>query len=248
MKSFVIGPASVIKADEFPKALPWIIICIILTSIVSGCSIIGLSLGAAADHDHPDRVNWPVNDTEQIKPGANIELVLQSGDTLIGKFKGTGRLSDGEYESIFHACLNESSELDKFPAPGDTIAIFDHSGNKFEFVLTGYNNRYLSVHRKGEDKSIAVLRKNISNVTSGRGETIFGADLEKMISERRLPVFQTLVLERNGETTALPADSIVQLAEIDINNRIWKGLAIGLAIDLAVSAWFIYSIRNAHFE
>ena len=112
--------------------------------LFSGCSIIGLTLGEIADKNHPDRVNRSVIQMNQIDPGRKIELILLSYGTLEGKFKGTGILSQQEYNLIFHERLSESNELSTFSAPGDTIAIIDLSGNRLEFVLIGFQAQFFT--------------------------------------------------------------------------------------------------------
>lgn len=243
-----IENASMIKFNRIFRDLSFLLICTILIPVFSGCSIVGLTIGATADSDHPDRVNRPVIDLDQIKPGKTIELILFSNETLEGKYKGTGMLPRQEYDSLFHEYLNNSNELSAFPAPGDTITVFDLSGNQLEFVLIGYGIGYLSVHRTGEEKTIAILTRQISSMLLRNGETISGTNLEKTISDRKLPLIQTLILDSGGNTREVPADSIVQITEIDKNYRIWVGLAVGFAIDYLVATLYISGLKQAFSE
>jgi hypothetical protein len=242
------GDVGMRNANNIFGVLSYFIIIAIFISAFSGCSLIGLTVGGAADDNRPDRVNRPIIQMNQIEPGRKIELILLSYGTLEGKFKGTGVLPRQKYDSIFHEFLNNSNELSPFPAPGDTITILDLSGNQLEFILIGYGMGHLSVQRIGDEKIIALLTRHISSMFLRNGETISGTNLEQMISDRELPVFQTLILDSGGNTREVPADSIFQITEIDKNYRMWVGLAAGLAIDLTILALYIHALTHANFD
>ena len=237
-----------IKGNDIIGALSILITCAILIPVISSCSVVGLTIGAALDDNRPDRVIRPVIDMNQITPGRNIEVILLSNNILEGKFKGTGILSQKEYDSIFREYLNDSNELNAFPAPGDTITILDLSGKQLIFILIGYGMGYLSVHSVGEDKTIAILTRHISSMYLNNGETISGSNIEKMLSERKLPVIETLILDLDGRIREVPADSIVQITELDKNYRIWIGLAAGAVVDLAVVILYIHAVTQGNWE
>lgn len=232
------------RTMKISKLFPWLITFIILITVVSGCSIIGLSVGALADADNPDRADYPADKFNQIKPGKKIEIVLRSDDTLKGEFKGIDQMSELEYESFFNEFINESNEIHTVPAPGDTITILDFSGDEFTYVLTGYNGGYLSVRRMEDQRAIEFLTGKISKIYFGNVETTSGSEIDRLILERKLPVFQTLVLDSDGERVTIPLDSIARVTRIGSNKRKWIGLALGLAIDLAMFIWITNSPWN----
>lgn len=232
------------RTMKISKLFPLLITFIILIIVVSGCSVVGLTIGAAADNDNPDRVDRPVTNIEHIKPGTRVEVVLRTDDKLIGKYKGTAQMSVREYESIFNDFSSSAGELNVIPAPKDMITIFDLSDNQWTYVLIAYNKGYLSVRRVEEEKPIAFLTRNISKIAFGDRETISGPDIDRLIFERKLPVYQTLVLDSGDQTVTIPLDSIDQVTEINKNYRIWIGLALGLAIDLAMFIWITNSPWN----
>ena len=227
------------RSNKIIRLLSWLSTFIVLITVVSGCSIVGLSVGALADVNNPDRADILINNIDHIKPGTRIEIVLNSDDTLRGKYKGIAQMSNEEYETLFNELSGSSNELSAIPAPSDTITIFDFSGNEWTYVLIGYNRGYLSVRRMEEEKPIAFLTRNISKIAFSNGEAISGADIESLIFERKLPVYQTLVLDSDGQRVAIPVDSITRVTRIGSNNRIWIGLALGFLIDLAIIIDFL---------
>jgi len=230
------------------KVITGFVSIIILTLFNSGCSVIGLTIGAAEDNDHPRKIDRPVNEINMIDTGADAKIAMKSGESLDGKYAGIGQMSQPEYESIFPALIEKTSEIGGFPAPGDTVIIYDKSGNELLFILDGYNAGYLSVRRFGEEKPIAILTRNIFNMLLEYGETISGANLETMIESGKLPTYRTIILDVNNVRRIIPADSIVSVTEFDKNNRKWKGFAIGAVLDLAILTLFIYSLSHMQWD
>jgi hypothetical protein len=65
----------------------------LLCWLLSGCTVIGLGIGAAVDH-HVDRPRYTTSENAQnIPPGSAVRVTLTSGDTLRGKFIGLRTLS-----------------------------------------------------------------------------------------------------------------------------------------------------------
>jgi len=229
------------------KAIAAYISPLILALFVSGCSAIGMSIGDAEDNKHPPSINRPIKDINLTDTGAKVMINMLSGDLLEGKYAGLGQMSQSDYESIFHSLIDRSTETGGFPAPGDTIFIYDNSGNELSFILNGYNSGYLSACRFGEEEPIAILTRNISNMLLGYGEIISGDNLEIMIENGKLPTYKTVILDITGGQRIIPADSIISVIEFDKNNRMWKGLAIGAIIDIAALTLFIHALTHMHW-
>jgi hypothetical protein len=212
---------------------------IMLSCLIGGCSVIGLATGAALDKDHPDKKEYRISETELIEPGREISVVLKTKETITGKYKRSTQLCDEEYGAIFGRFWDESTSVTGIPAPGDTMKVVNMVGRQGTFELIGYNYDYLRVKSIGETEPIALLIRNIDNITVRDKNTVSVEELKTMIAENRIPVFRVMILNIDGDTAAFPTSAVDRVFSIDKKNRIWKGLAIGFAIDLALAIWFI---------
>lgn len=218
---------------------------VVLLFLMSGCSVIGLAIGADVDRGKPDKKDYAISEIERIKPGKEVTVVLNTKDMISGKYLRTTQISDHEYELIFSEFREKSSDLATIPGPGDTITIFDLAGRQWTFELIGYNYDYLRVKPAGKTEPIVFLIRNIAQIADQDKKVISGEELDMMIAEKKIPVIQAMVLNINGDTVVLATSKVDRVFSIDKKNRIWKGLAIGLAIDLALVIWFITQLpRN----
>lgn len=220
---------------------------IMLLCLMSGCSVIGLAIGASADGGKSDKEDYAISEIEFIKPGKEVTVVLNTKDMISGKYLRTTQISDHEYDLLFGEFREESRNLSGIPAPGDTITIFDLAGRQWTFELIGYNYDYLTVRRLGETEPIVFFIRNIARIADRDKKLISGEELEMMIAEKRIPVIQAMALDIDGDTVVLATSKVDRVYSIDKKNRIWKGLAIGLAIDLALVIWFITQL-SLHWE
>ena len=212
---------------------------IMLLCLLNGCSVIGLAIGASADGGKPDKEDYAISEIERIKPGKEVTVVLNTKDMISGKYVRTTRITDQEYDSIFGGFREKSSDLAAIPGPGDIITIFDLAGRQWTFELIGYNYDYLRVKPVGKTEPIVFLIRNIDEITFRDKDTISVEELKMMITEKKMPVLQGMVLNINGDTVVVATSKVDRVFSIDKKNRIWKGLAIGLAIDIALVIWFI---------
>jgi len=207
--------------------------------LTSGCSAIGLAIGASADREQRDKKDYVISEIERIKPGKRITVVLNTKDVMIGNYLQTTQIPDHEYDSIFSDFRKESSDQATIHGPGDTITILDLEGRHWTFELIGYNYNYLTVRRLGESEPIVFLFRNIAEITVRNETSISIEELKMMITEWKIPVLQAMVLNVDCDTVVLAASMIDRVYSIDKKNRMWKGLAIGFAIDLALVIWYI---------
>jgi translation elongation factor P/translation initiation factor 5A len=212
---------------------------IMLLCLMSGCSVIGLAIGADVDREKSDKKGYAISEIERFKPGKEVTVVLNTKDMISGKYLRTTQISDHEYALILSEFREESPNLSGIPAPGDTITIFDLAGRQWTFELIGYNYDYLRVKPAGKTEPIVFLIRNIAEIVDRDKQVTSGEELEVMIAEKKIPVIQAMVLDVDGDTVVLATSKVDRVFSIDKKNRIWKGLAIGLAIDLALVIWFI---------
>ncbi len=210
-----------------------------LLCLISGCTVIGLAIGASADREKPDKKDYAISEIERIQPGKEVTVVLNTKDMISGEYVRTTRITDQEYDSIFSEFREKSYNLSGIPAPGDTITIFDLTGRRWTFELIDYNYDYLRVKPAGETEPIVFLIRNIAEITAGNETTISVEELKMMIAEKKIPVIQAMALNINGDTVVIAASRVDRVFSIDKKNRIWKGMAMGLAIDLALVIWFV---------
>ncbi len=213
-----------------------------LLCLMSGCTVIGIAIGASADREKPEKKDYAISEIEHIKPGKEVTVILNTKGMISGEYVRTTRITDQEYDSIFGEFREKSSDLATIPGPGDIITILDLAGGQWIFELIGYNYDYLTVRRIGETDPIVFFIRNIADIAAGSETTISVEELKMMIAEKKMPVLQAMVLNINGDTVVIAASRVDRVFSIDKKNRIWKGLAIGLAIDVALVIWFLATL------
>lgn len=219
---------------------------IMILCLLNGCTVIGLAIGASADGGKPDKKDYAISEIERIKPGKEVTVVLNTKYMISGEYLRTTRITDQEYDSIFSEFREKSFDLAAIPGPGDTITILDLAGQQWTFELIGYNYDYLTVRRIGETEQRVFLISNIAEITAGNETMISVEELKMIIAGPRIPVLQAMVLNINGDTVVIAASRIDRVFSIEKKHGIWKGLAIGLAIDAgALVVWFLLALRSA---
>ncbi len=213
-----------------------------LLCLLNGCTVIAIAIGASTDQGKSDKKDYAISEIEFIKPGKEVTVVLDTKYIISGEYVQTTRLTDQEYDSIFVEFREKSPDMATIPGPSDTITIFDLTGGQWTFELVGYNYDYLTVRRIGEAEPIVFLIRNIAEITAGNETTISVEELKMMIAGPKIPVLQAMVLNIYGDTVVIATSRVDRVFSIEKKNGIWKGLAIGLAIDVALVIWFLATL------
>ena len=71
------------------KLISILLLIVFSLSQLSGCSVMGFSIGASTDHENAQKVTTiPHSKVEKIKPGSHIILKLNNGEVMDGTYCG----------------------------------------------------------------------------------------------------------------------------------------------------------------
>ncbi len=223
-----------------------------ISFLFSGCSIIGLGIGAAVDASKPKTVSIDPNEVNKIKNNSEITVHKKDGAHISGKFTGSSQLSPKEYVEEYKKFKKKNSikSLEFFPDLGDSLTIiykdthielhgffigFDHdkiwySNNKGDAMFNvKYDTSYTSIKYKGYELDYIYIKKLINN---GMVPTLLVINL----------------LMSNSSTLNISAYDIEKILAQNKRKAKYIGLGVGLTIDAIISVLIISSGPLISFE
>lgn len=204
---------------------------------VSGCSLIGLGIGAAVDNIRPDNfeelTGWEI---EIIKPGHNILVQKINGDSLIGKFAGLDQISFDKYSAKYSNCRDRHSGKFNLPLLGDTIIAVDTSGKNWEIEFMGFDAGSLLFRKKDLSEPGRVILTKISKIIVDGKNEISGSTLNTMTLGHQIPSYYSLILDGNVRRHIIPIDDIYSIGTRTSKHGARNGFIVGAAIDIIVVA------------
>ena len=78
---------------------------------LSGCSLIGLGIGALSDANTPDYTTIPGWEEGNIEPGTEIDILLNNGEQVSGTYIGLEHVLEEEYAEQYTEKYAESREI-----------------------------------------------------------------------------------------------------------------------------------------
>ncbi len=204
---------------------------------VSGCSLIGLGIGAAVDRASPDNfeeiTGWEI---ETINPGDNILIQKINGDLFTGKFVGLDQISLDKYSAKYSKCRDLHSGKFNLPLLGDTIIAVDTSGKNWEIEFIGFDAGSLLFRKKNLSKPGRVTLTRISKIIVDGKYEISGSTLNTMTLGHEIPSYYSLILNGNVRRHIIPIDDIYSIEIRTSKHGARNGFMVGAAIDIIVIA------------
>ena len=224
-----------------------------LSVLLSGCSAVGLGVGAAIDKAQSDRKvveGWKVG---TIKPGRWATVCLSDGSQVAGIFENLADLPEAEYADTYSRMRAEQADAVALPAIGDTLVIAYRKGRaaKYEFRGFGYRYtrsagivslkkkkfpaaryQYLSAHSIAESKLEEFYLDDLQQTTARNGNVVEGFQIRKLANEGKIPLKSAIALRTPGGKNFISIERIRTLQVSRKKNAKWIGLALGLAVDV----------------
>jgi hypothetical protein len=210
----------------------------------SGCSVIGLCVGASIDNRRPDYDTIPGSHVASVKPGKDIRLTKKTGEQLEGKYLGLGTLADSQYAPLYNECRERYKKEFLLPALGDSIStVTRESGKEYKGEFLGFDNQYIWLRaRRWWPNAVRIDMSALDRITDRNGNLIEVGRLISLSSAGEIPALSAVALKADSDTLHIPTLAIDRIeVPVDKNAR-WEGLALGAVIDVAISAAFIAAI------
>lgn len=227
-----------------------------------GCSLIGLGIGAAIDASKPDTVSIPGWKIVKIKPGTKINVLLDTGERMEGKYRGTEPIPPMEYAQRYSRFReNKRSEI-LLPALNSTITIQSKSGVQGEREFLGFDYlriidehdtnivqglgtsaHAINVRAIGDTTAGQVMVANVEKIIDSEGNVVAGNDLITLSLTSQIPLLSALVLSDPSGKKLIPMNEVHQVEMRNEKNAKWEGLIFGGVIDAVV----IIAIMSINF-
>ncbi len=214
----------------------------VLCLLLSGCSAIGLTVGALIDVSQPDTDIF-FNDIEGIVEfGDSIAVVTTDSKVRHGAYEGTRRIDSMGYAAKREAYLRARAESNALLASGDTVVLFFKSRTPtLPHVYCGAEGdslRFVGVDRTPWGSvwvsSLAALQRRDSSFV----------DLSRLAATNRVrpPSDRSIVLDDSGGPVSIPLEEIRYVEKEREKGAIWRGLEAGAALDVLIVAEALYSV------
>lgn len=231
-----------------------LLIFAVATLALTGCSLIGLGVGAQIDASKPDQTTLPGWEVVTIKPGTAINVILKDGSWLSGKYSGLDRIPAEQYAAIYFQAREQKLEGILLPALGDSIDIgksvvglFKDSEKNLEGTFEGFEHDRILIKLKERTGLSDVPLSLVTKIASDRSHIISGETIKRLIREGKIPVLSAIVVESDAGKTLVAMDNVSQI-EIPVKKRVAsEGFITGAIIDAAILYTYIYFKRNPIF-
>ena len=212
----------------------WIALVALLSGLdLSGCSVIGLVVGAAIDNGARHYVSQEPRRAPAIPVGAQIILLLTDSTRVSGRLEGSRRMPDEAYAPRYSAWREALPESERLPAFGEQIRLDVMDELPKAGLFRGFTYGRLRFESRGKSREVAIGR--ITRLR-GAGDRVYPLEvMERYDRSERLPIFWQLRVETKSGGDWVDCERIAQLEVAVVPNNAKKyGFLIGALVDVAV--------------
>lgn len=215
--------------------LSYVVLMICGALQLSGCSVIGFTVGAIKDAALPQEYVFTRYAIDSLKHGMVLKIRKVDSTICSGKLSGTISRPPEEYVVIYKGHLTRSPIGLLVPELGESIRIIAEGerGHRESFgQLIGFHSGAICVRASGETEVTDVPTSAIDTVFSGAGRAIDGVRIRRHLANGDIPLMETGLLVKVGDqTTLVPLDSILEIHCPTSRNEKWWNLGIGIVLD-----------------
>ena len=218
-----------------------LILAIVLLFQISGCSIIGAGLGAIEDGSKPDTLfiqDWKIKGVE---PGSKINIVLNDGNLVSGKYIGLEKVTAEEYAESYARSREQNMKEVILPELGDSITVIDTLRRQWVCEFSGFDyHNFMSVREKGQTGPSMAGLNLIGKILDRDGNFIEVDKIRNLMTEGKLPLLSAIVVQGEVGRIQVSMDKVRQIkVRVDKHNAL-NGFLIGAVVDLLL----IYGITE----
>lgn len=217
-----------------PQHTATIVVAVCAALAASGCTLIGLGIGALNDSRDKKLQPAPAWRVTTVGPGTRIALDLADGRRLEGELDEIRPRKSDEYAPAYEAArLGRPRGVD-LPELGRAVLLGVAAGPEQEVEWVGIDLTGIVVRRA--EMRTTVPFDGVGALRDGGGRIVSGPVLQKLAQAREVPLLSTIVLKG---VEPVPADHVVQIevASSKKPNGKLVGALVGFAIDAIVVAY-----------
>jgi hypothetical protein len=209
----------------------------LFSTLLSGCTVIGIVAGASADRRNAreHRVSW--DGARSVPRGRKVEVALTSGDTLRGKFTGLRALPADSYRIAYDSVRALLAGDSVLPRIGETVCVISPKGRSASGSFRGLEAEALTIRRADDNSSAYFPLSRAAQLRNLDGQSFDVDYLRFLASSRALPSTREFMVQSGGQTYRVPLEHIQQVYAPPHPTHYWiLGGVVGLALDAALVA------------
>ncbi len=218
----------------------WMWLSIPFTVVISGCSLIGLTLGAMSDARQPKEMIIPGWKVDSLKVGTMIEVLCKDSITLRGKYNGVEPMPLGQYAQAYAKAQARLPEGIHLPNLADTLTMTFVSPNLqapkrvLSGKLSGFEVGFIqfTATENGRFKVSSERLEELMRLRDESGTDLTGEIVRNLIAEGKMPVRSALLLLDEGRRKQVAINQVEQVHQFaGKKNGALTGLLVGAVID-----------------
>ncbi|MEE9441871.1 MAG: hypothetical protein V3V99_04315 [candidate division Zixibacteria bacterium] len=223
-----------------------------LIPLMSGCSLIGLGVGAAIDSHKPKTKKIPIWAANTIKPGDQVIAHLDNGMSLSGSYRGVMVSDENEYQEKYVDWISQLEDSCRMPVFNEEVSITLKSGATikdkfmgFDLFVTALDPRDTSriifhnpdlycyaIGTSQKENSQKYFLYDIKNYDGEKSTDINRSCIWNMAVAGSLPLRSEICVKDSIRIMNAGIDEITSLEINNGRNAKWWGLGLGLAVDV----------------
>lgn len=210
-----------------------------VTATAAGCTLLGLGAGALVDRGGSHRkviAGWQV---ATIKPGQPIDLVLEGGQLITGRFGGLHRAAPAEYAQAYSR-WREIGAGGAFPllGPGATLRTRE-SDSKADLV--GFEHETVVVRLPDRQEDSRIRLDKVLALSDAGGKTVDGAALLTLAATGKMPLLTRVAVDTPSGRVTVPLDEV---STVLLHTSAGRGKLVGALVGLGIDILIIASLSS----
>jgi hypothetical protein len=222
-----------------------------LSLSISGCSAVGLGVGAMIDQSKPDCKDIPSYNAGTIKKDTEITVYLRDGSQFEGKYDSLSKISPTDYAKTYAKVQMAKPCNVILPVIGDTVDVLlkrkTRHNNEFLGFDYQYKKKYSETSKMRGTECYYLYAKsfvknqpekfylnNIKKIIDYNGNTNVGYVITNLMKRGEIPIMTGVNLNTATDTKNISLDRIDHFKVPNCKNAKWVGLSLGLAVDVTV--------------
>jgi hypothetical protein len=202
--------------------------------LFTGCSLIGLAIGAASDAGKKGGAEVSgFAELRGVEAGTGMVLITYGGERIEGDFVAVREKTIREYRDAYVAARETLKVGNQLPLPGDTIrfAYSTAPGSMIRGKFRGVDPGVLLLWGRAGSYALSAIR----DLRSDSAGPLDAFVLHVLTEEGRLPYCARGVMVKRGrDTVEVPVEEIVRIERDAGGNGKLTGFLVGAVIDAVV--------------
>ena len=215
-----------------------LLVLVYLMVQLSGCTLIGMGLGSAGDHETSPFKTVSAPDIAGVSPGKKVSITLRSGNSVEGTFLRLYSLNWDEYALIYPKDEKLGTGALRLPRLGEKLIVTEASGKTSEWEFNGFDlGERVSLRRPASYPTVPKPLAEIRGLQDARGEFYDLPFIRTSVKNGLVPFLTAFWLYSKKAKVIIPSDQILEIRMEKSKNGWLIGMAIGLALDITFLAF-----------